>query len=138
MDPQPTVDDFKTQQMLYHEKVCIDISKFLNYTIKNNPRNTKKWYVEYPMTCGDYKQYKWKLVCSILSAGGVDRVEREKLISQTDEKIKMNKKYHSGDILVKLLLSKGYDVIWYKDERRVSCFGNVTPEYNYYRISKKI
>jgi hypothetical protein len=142
MDPQPMEEitvpqpvDFKTEQMLYHEKVCSGISYMLRYKMKNNPRNKNKWYVIYPMTCRDYKQYRYSLERDIYYMTGM-LVAKD--IAKTEEKIKMNKKYFSADILVKLLTSKGYDLVECKDERSVSCFGNVSPEFNYFRITKKV
>ena len=128
MDPQPVetiVDDFKTQQMVYHEKACIRISNYIRYK--------KARYVIYPMTCRDYRQYLYSLERNLYYLGTLDAKD----IAETDEKIKTNKKYFSADILVQLLRSKGYDVVACKDERTVSCFGNVTPEFNYFRISKR-
>jgi hypothetical protein len=132
MDPQPV--DFNREQMLYHEKTCIRISNYIHYKIKNNPRNKNEWYSIYPMTCRDFRKYLYSLERDKYYLGMLD----VKDIAETDEKIKRNKKYFSADILVKLLTSKGYDVVECKDERSVSCFGNVSPEFNYFRITKKV
>lgn len=137
MDPQPMEEitvPFKTEQMLYHEKTCSRISYMLRYRMKNNSRNKNEWYVIYPMTCRDFRQYLYSLERDKYYLGMLDAKD----IAETDEKIKRNKKYFSADILFQLLRSKGYDVVECKDERSVSCFGNVTPEFNYFMITNKV
>ena len=71
MDPQPV--DFKTEQMVYHEKACIRISNYIRYK--------KDRYVIYPMTCRDYRQYLYSLERNLYYLGTLDAKD----IAETDE-----------------------------------------------------